>query len=114
MTDKDRRSDKDRRRAQRTRAELVVELYEPEGRLVLGIGRVLDLSLVGFYLEGSVQLHPGQVLRARIRWQKGSNLEVPIKVAWARRKGTRNAYGMEFVGITKSDLARLQEAMPAK
>ena len=102
-------TNKERRRARRSRAELVLELYEPEGRLVMSVGRLLDLSSLGFRFEGPLGMKAGQTFRARIRLEKTLMLEVPVKVAWVRSKSTRNAYGMEFMGISKTDLAKMEK-----
>jgi hypothetical protein len=99
----------DRRRAPRSRTQLVVELYEPEGRLVLGVGRLLDLSSMGFRFESNLRLHPHQLLRARVRMKRDLLVEVPVKVAWTRSKGIRHAYGMEFKGISKTDYHRMEQ-----
>ncbi len=98
----------DRRRNARSRAQLVVELYEPDGRLVLGVGRLLDLSSSGFRFESTLRLHPHQLLRARVRMKKDLQFEVPVKVAWTRSKGIRLSYGMEFKGISRGDYLRME------
>jgi hypothetical protein len=102
-------TDKEKRRAPRSRAELVLELYESEGRLVLTIGRLLDLSSLGFRFEGPLGLLKGQRFRARIRMEKNLMLEVPVQIVWLSPKGTKNAYGMEFMGISKVDLAKMEK-----
>ena len=102
-------SAKERRRARRAMVDLVLELYEPEGRLVMSIGRLLDLSSLGFRFEGALGMKPGQTFRARIRLEKNLLLEVPVEVAWKKGKGTKNAYGMKFMGISKTDLAKMEK-----
>jgi hypothetical protein len=102
-------SSTERRRAKRSQAELVLELYEPEGRLVMTVGRLLDLSSLGFQFEGPLGMQEGQSFRARIRLEKTLMLEVPVKVAWVRHKTNKNAYGMEFMGISKVDLAKMEK-----
>ena len=102
-------SEKERRRARRSKAALVLELYEPEGRLVMSIGRLLDVSSLGFRFEGPLGMPVGQVFRARIRLEKALMLEVPVEVAWVRSKGAQNAYGMKFTGISKTDLAKMEK-----
>ena len=102
-------TDSERRRAGRSQTELVLELYEPEGRLVMTIGRLLDLSSLGFRFEGRLGIHEGQTFRARIRLEKTLMLEAPVKVAWVRSKTTKNSYGMEFMGISKLDLAKMEK-----
>src|SRR5262249_21739207 len=97
------------RRAPRSPADLIVELYEPEGRFVLGVGKLLDLSSLGFRFEGSLRIRSESPLRARIRLKRELLVEVPVRVAWTRSKGTRFTYGMEFKGISKSDLARMEQ-----
>jgi hypothetical protein len=99
----------DRRRAKRTQADLIVELYEAEGRLVIGVGKLLDLSAIGFRFEGSLPIAPGQTLRARIRLQRSQLVEVPVKVSWTQNKGNRAAYGMEFIKIPRSDLEKMEK-----
>ena len=101
--------DKERRRARRSQTELVLELYEPEGRLVMSVGRLLDLSSLGFRFEGPLGMQAGQTFRARIRLEKTLMLEVPVKLAWVRSKTNKNAYGMEFMGISKVDLAKMEK-----
>ncbi|OGR90567.1 MAG: hypothetical protein A2992_10520 [Elusimicrobia bacterium RIFCSPLOWO2_01_FULL_59_12] len=98
----------ERRRATRSRSDLVIELYEPEGRLVVGVGRLRDLSSLGFRFEGTLRLQVGEMYRARVRLQKNLLLEVPIKVAWVRGKGLEHAYGMEFSGISKADFEKME------
>ena len=102
-------SQDERRQAKRSAIELVIELYEPEGRLVMTIGRVRDLSSLGFCFEGALGIKVGGLYRGRLRMEKSYMLEVPMKVAWARSKGAKNAYGMEFIGISKGELAKMEK-----
>src|SRR5437016_1873178 len=86
-----------KRRAPRvTMTGCVMELYDNSGRLILGVGQLLDCSTVGACFASTTVLLAGAELRARIRSPGKKVVEIPARVVWTRRKAGSTLYGIEF------------------
>lgn len=99
---------KERRRSPRTNADLVLEVYDPEGHLVTGVGRVWDLSAKGAKFQTNLRLQVGQRAQIVVRLEDQSRHELPAKVVWARGKGTSSAYGLEFLDVPAGEINELK------
>jgi hypothetical protein len=85
------------RRSKRMRMQEAVEFFELNGTLLLGVGRLINLSTVGALVESSLRLEPGQRVTARLRRKGRSILELPAQVVRVRGKGALLTYGLEFI-----------------
>jgi hypothetical protein len=91
----------DRRRAPRKRSEAVLELFGDDGQLIIGVGRLIDLSTVGARFETRKALQEGQNLRARFKLPKGPKVEMGARVVWRRKKRDGSVYAVEFLSARK-------------
>jgi hypothetical protein len=92
---------KEKRRAPRAKHDSVLEIYDAEGHLIIGIGRLVDFSNVGTCFSSTKVLDKGQKVTARIRLLKEGALEVSARVIWVKKKTNTNLYGIEFDSIQK-------------
>lgn len=86
----------DKRRAPRRKHDSVLELYDQDGQLITGIGRLVDFSRVGACFTSSKRLAVGDRLRARLRLLKEGPLDVDAQVVWTRKRQNSVLYGIEF------------------
>jgi len=91
----------DHRRAVRTKHDSVLEIYDMEGHLIVGIGRLIDVSNAGVCFCSTKVLVKGERLRARLRLLKEGALEVLAQVVWVKKKPNTKVYGVKFDSIQK-------------
>jgi hypothetical protein len=94
--------EKERRNRPRTVANIPLDLYDPEGRMVVGEGRFINLSTIGGQLESAKPLQPNEHLRLRVQSVGRSPLELSGKIIWARKSSSRFTYGIQFDEETAS------------
>ena len=70
----------ERRESPRTNTDIVLEIYGPDGQLVAGVGRLRDLSAKGGRFESNLRMEIGQQVRAHIRLDDNSLLDLPSRV----------------------------------
>src|SRR5579872_2903029 len=86
----------DQRRAKRKNSSIVVEFYDSKGALLLGVGRLLNISKTGGLVETGLSFRPEQDLHLRIRWPTHAITEKRAKVVRTHRKKTKQIYGIVF------------------
>ncbi len=91
----------EKRRAPRARHDSVVEIFDSEGHLIIGIGRLVNFSNVGICFSSTKVLEKGKPLVARVRLLKEGALEVSARVVWVKKKPNSMCYGIEFDSIQK-------------
>jgi hypothetical protein len=91
----------EKRRAPRAKHDSVLEIYDAEGHLIIGIGRLVNFSNVGICFSSSKVLAKGQRVTARVRLLKEGTLEVSARVVWVEKKLQALFYGIEFDSIQK-------------
>lgn len=86
----------DKRGAPRAATDFVVELYELDGRTLIGIARLMNLSVSGACLESTSVLaeKTGAVLRLLLG--KRHLLTLPADVVWVRLLPSVRQYGLRF------------------
>jgi hypothetical protein len=89
-------SDKEKRRAPRASHDSVLEIYDSDGHLIIGIGRLVNFSNVGVCFSSTKVLEKGQKVFARIRLLKEGALEVSARVVWVKKRPNSMLYGIEF------------------
>lgn len=98
----------ERRKSSRQRTDLILELYEPDGKLIVGVGRLIDLSVHGAHFHSTLKLSIGQLIHALIRLDEKILLEIPSKVVWLGQKTQAQAYGVEFVDLSAYSVEKLR------
>ena len=91
----------EKRRAPRAKHDSVLEIYDAEGHLIIGIGRLVNFSNVGICFSSTKVLNKGQKLSARVRLLKEGMIEVTARVVWVEKKSNSLLYGIEFDSIQK-------------
>ena len=94
-------SSKENRRADRTKHNSVLEIYDTEGHLIKGIGRLINFSNVGVCFSSTKVMEKGERLRARLRLLKEGTLEISAHIVWVKKKPTLRLYGLEFDSLQK-------------
>lgn len=107
-------SSKENRRAPRTKTDLVFEIFGHADQFISGVGRLLDVSIVGGLLETTSRLDTGQKIKAQIRIDERRVVELEGNVVWLRPKGRMIVYGIEFIRMHPNDLERLKTWMEAR
>ncbi len=90
----------ERRRANRRRADLILELYEPDGKLIVGVGRLIDLSLSGAHFQTTLDLMTGQSIHLLLRLDEKLLLEIPSKVVREKMKHNARTFAVTFVELS--------------
>ena len=91
----------EKRRAPRSPHDSILELYDADGHLIIGIGRLVNFSNAGVCFSSTKVLVKGQKLTARVRLLKEGALEVSARVVWVEKKLSAIFYGIEFDTIQK-------------
>jgi hypothetical protein len=87
---------KERRQAPRTASNIPLDLYDAEGRVIVGEGRFLNLSTIGGQLESPKPLQLDEHLCLRVQSSGRSPLELAGRVIWARKNNSQFTYGIQF------------------
>ena len=91
----------EKRRAPRAKHDSVLEIYDADGHLIIGIGRLINFSNVGICFSSTKVLDKGQKLCARLRLLKEGALEVSARVVWVKKRPASMLYGLEFDTVQK-------------
>lgn len=78
-----------------------MEIFDTEGHLILGIGRLVNFSNVGVCFSSTKVLTKGQKLRVRIRLLREGAMEASAHVVWTRKRPASILYGVSFDSIQK-------------
>jgi hypothetical protein len=92
---------KEKRRAARSKHDSVLEIYDEDGDLLTGIGRLVNYSSVGVCFSSTKSLAKGDPLRVRLRLLKEGALEISARVVWVKKKTNTTLYGAEFDVVEK-------------
>src|SRR5205823_3455159 len=87
---------KERRRAARSHSNVPLDLYDSAGRMIIGEGRFLNVSLTGSLLESRQPLHLRQQIRLELQAPGRSPFHLAGKVVWRRKKASAFSYGIRF------------------
>jgi hypothetical protein len=96
---------KDRRKAPRTKSNLPLDIYDKEGRVVVGEGRLVNLSTSGGLMVSRKPLKARSAVRLHVIPAGKPALELTGKVVWARRKTAEFEYGIRFNADSPTPLA---------
>ncbi len=91
----------EKRRAARSKHDSVLEIFDTEGHLIVGVGRLVDFSNVGVRFSSTKVLAKGERLRARLRLLKEGVLEIAAHVVWVKKRPNTKLYGVEFDSVQK-------------
>lgn len=86
----------EKRSAPRAATDFVVELYELDGRTLIGIARLLNLSVSGACVESTCTLVEKAGLIVRLLLGKRHLLTLPADVVWLRQLPHVRQYGIRF------------------
>jgi hypothetical protein len=86
----------DKRVAPRASTDFVVELYELDGHSLIGIGRLLNLSVSGACVESVSTLVEKTGVVVRLLLGKRHLLTLPADVVWVRVLPHQRQYGIRF------------------
>ncbi len=86
----------DKRKAPRARHDSVLEICDDAGRVILSVGRLVDVSSSGACFSSTAEFPVGQKVAARLRLLKEGLLEIHGRVVWARKKANATLYGVAF------------------
>jgi len=98
----------EKRKGKRKYASGVLEFYDETGVFLTGSGRLINLSTTGAMAEATGPLTPGQVLRFRLRLENHEPLDLMAKVTRLFRRGTRQAYGLQFGELSAGELRQIK------
>ena len=86
----------ERRAHPRAFAPFVLEVFEPEGRLLAGIARLLNLSVQGACVESTSHLPDRARYILRLILEDNSLLDLSSEVLWRRPFAHVTEYGFKF------------------
>ena len=96
---------KERRRSLRTVSRVPLDLYDPDGRMIIGEGRFVNVSLTGSLLESRQPLQLHQPIRLQIQTPGKSPIEIAAHVVWKKKKTSLFNYGLRFDALIGNYLA---------
>lgn len=86
----------EKRGAPRAATDFVVELYELDGRTLIGIARLLNLSATGACVESTSVMAEKTGAVVRLLLGKRHLLTLPADVMWVRQLPSVRQYGVRF------------------
>ena len=89
------------RRAPRADHDSIIEVFDADGDLIIGIGRLVNFSNAGVCISTTKVLEIGQKVTARIRLLREGAIEASARIVWSRKKPNSILYGIEFDSIRK-------------
>ena len=89
-------------RAPRKNHDSVLEIYDHEGNLVTGIGRLVNVSASGACFSSTQSLASGEKLHVRIRLLDEGPLEASATIVWTRKQRNTTQYGLSFTNVKKA------------
>src|SRR5258706_2154813 len=92
---------KEIRQASRSKHDSILEIFDTEGHLIVGIGRLVNYSNVGVCFSSTKILAKGDRLRARLRLLRDGTLEASARVVWVKKRPNSMLYGIAFDSIQK-------------
>lgn len=94
-------SNPEKRRAPRHKHDSVLEIRDDSGRLMVGIGKLKDFSMVGACFSTTKYFENGERINARLRLLREGVLDITAHIVWSRREENAVLYGMDFDVIKK-------------
>ncbi len=101
----------DKRSQDRAQASLMVEVYEPEGKILRGVAKLINISEQGAGLESTDILPEKFQVMVRFLVGKKDLLSIKAFVVWSRPRLTLLEYGLRFDPIGSDNLALIQQFM---
>lgn len=86
----------EKRVAQRAAADFVVEMYEMDGRTLMGVARLLNLSEFGACVETTSTLGRQETIVVRLLLGRRHLLTLPADVVWSKPRHHTREYGLRF------------------
>lgn len=96
------------REGERAAGDVVLEIYDPDGRTLRGIGRLLDLSTVGVSVESTSELNEGDPVVFRGMVGKESIVTLSARVVWKRFYPRLYRYGLRLEGVPPAVRAEIE------
>ena len=96
---------KERRKTPRAISNLPLDIYDPEGRMVVGEGRFTDFSILGARMVSRKPLKARSAVRLHVVPSGKSALEIIGRVIWTRKKTSEFEYGIRFSTPAPSSLS---------
>jgi len=94
-------SHREKRRAPRDRHDSVLELFDKDGDLITGVGRLVNFSTIGACFASTQAFKIGARVRAHLRLLKEGRLGITGRIVWSRKKINHHLYGIEFDSIRR-------------
>lgn len=88
-----------------------MEFYGPQGLIITGTGRVLNLSTMGARVQGNVELQTGENFRVALYEGQRLFLELPAKVVWITKIALGYVYGVQFTNVSPQQEERLKRVI---
>lgn len=98
-------SDMEKRVEPRAAADFVVELYAPDGGTLVGIAKLLNLSVQGACVESITFMDEKDAVMVRLLLGKRHLLTLPAVVMWAQPGVHQRTYGLKFGEYSSSGQA---------
>ena len=92
---------KERRRALRTYSSVPLDLFDPKGRVLIGEGRFVNVSLSGSLVESRLPLQLHQTICLQVQAPAKTPFELAGRVVWRRRRASLYNYGIQFESLSK-------------
>lgn len=103
-------SDKEDRQAKRKAVKSVLEVSEPDGGVLKGVGRLRDVSDTGCSVETSLKLAVAQEIHISLFSSDGkSTMDLVATVMWQKESGAKKVSGLRFSPLTPAQLTTLQD-----
>jgi hypothetical protein len=87
---------KERRRDPRSNSRVPLDLYDAKGRMIIGEGRFLNVSLTGSMLESRQSLPMRKPIVLQVQGPAKEPLEFAGRVIWRKKKTAKFYYGIRF------------------
>jgi hypothetical protein len=97
-------SRKERRRATRTYSNVPLDLYDAAGRVIIGEGRFINVSMTGSLMQSRRAIPLRQRIRLQVQSPAQSPFEFAGRVVWRKKTQDSFTYGIRFERISAAHL----------
>ena len=104
---------KERRRAPRTFSNVPLDLYDAAGKVIIGEGHFVNVSLTGSQLESRQTLPLRRPIRLQVQTPAKRPMQFAGKVVWRKKIADAFSYGIRFMPASALRGLTRQPAMAA-
>lgn len=91
---------KERRRSPRTASRVPLDVYDAEGKMIIGEGHFVNVSRTGSQMESRQSLPLRRPIRLQVQSPTKSPMTFAGRVVWRKKLARAFSYGIQFMPLS--------------